>query len=384
VYPKSNSFITALGRDSKTQDGFDPSWGIIDEFHEAKDNQLLEVIESGMGARQDPMIDIITTAGFNKSGACYAFRKVCIEVLEGKKKDDRLFALIFSHENEKDWQDEKNWQISNPNLDVSVHREYLKARVNAANNEGGTTEVGVKTKNFNIWTNASDTWIQDGTWMQNRQGLKVEDLLGQKCYIGIDLAKKLDINAVVLFFPEVKEINGKLIHAILPHFFIPTEKKEKDADHVDLLRWIRAGYVQEIGDFSIDFRDLTPILQDIFAKYDVKTIGFDRRYAYDGTIKGLMEAGYDCAEVVQTTNYLNLPTTELEKMAVSGVLEHFGNPVLRWMVGNVELYTDTGGSVKPDKKKSTNKIDGVAALINAIFVWMAEKDDQIEPSIEFW
>jgi len=386
VYPKTKSFMSAVGRDSKTQDGFDPSWGIIDEFHEAKDNKLLEVIESGMGARQDPLIDIITTAGFNKAEAapCYSFRNVCIDVLEGRKEDDTLFAMIFAHENDSDWKDESKWAVSNPNIDVSVSREYLRARVKSAENEGGTTEVGVKTKNFNIWTNASDTWIQDEVWMSCKHNLSQKDLTGKKCYVGIDLAKKLDINAVTLFFPEVKEVSGKLINAVLCHFYVPKQKKDKDSDHLDYYKWINAGFINEIGDFSIDFRDLAPVLLEIFKKYDIQKVGFDRRYAYDGTIKSLIEAGYDCVEVIQNTNYLNLPTTELEKMAVSGTIEHFNNPVLRWMVSNVEIFTDTGGSIRPDKKRSTNKIDGVAALVNSIFVWLADKQEKVEPKIEWW
>ena len=190
---------------------------------------------------------------------------------------------------------------------------------------------------------------------------------------------------MAIFFPNVAKIKERDIHAVIMKFWIPKQKKDKDNDHVDYYRWIDKGFIDEIGEYSIDFRDLGPAIADILKDYEVKMVGFDRRYAHDGTIRDLQEREYEAAEVPQTSNYLHLPTIELEKMIVEGTLEHYQNPVLRWMVGNVELFTDSGGSVRADKAKSKGKIDGVAALVNAIFAWMAtEKEEQQEVKIEFW
>lgn len=388
IYYRNNSYIEAIGSDSKRQDGRSPSWVSYDEWHEAKSDSLLNVLESGMGARTmpGPMTDIITTAGFNKEGPCYHYEQYCKDVLEGKLQDDNIYALIFDQDEESEWDNLPMWKKSNPNIGVSVFPEFLEARFNEAVNMGGTKEVDFKTKNLNIWTNASSVWIKDEVWRASSPGIDKDILKGKECYIGLDLAKKLDINALSIFFPNAgTNENGKVSHATLKYFFIPKQKKDKDNDHVDYYRWIDKGFIEEIGEYSIDFRDLGPRIAEILKDYDVKVVGFDRRYAHDGTVRDLQERGYECVEVPQTSNYLHLPTIELEKMVIEGTLEHYQNPVLRWMVSNVELFTDSGGSVRADKAKSKGKIDGVAALINAIFVWMAmEKEEAQEVKIEFW
>lgn len=388
LYRKNNSFLAAHGSDSTKQDGLRPTWVSWDEPHEAKDDKQLNVMESGMGSNRmpGPMTDIISTEGFYQAGPFVEIDNYCKSILKGTIIDDSIYGLLFEQDHEDEWKEPTTWDKSNPNLDVSVFSDYLKERYTEAVNLGGTKEVDFKTKNLNIRCNASDVWINDEVWNTRTIDIKEGDLVGKPCFVGLDLAKKLDINAMALFFPDVsKNEKGMVSHAVLMYFWIPKEKKNKDSDHVDYYRWISLGFIKELGEYSIDFRDLGPEIGEILKDYEVKNVGFDRRYAHDGTIRDLQDEGFECAEVIQNCAYLHLPTIELEKMAIEGTLEHFDNPVLRWMVSNVELYTDTGGSVRPDKRNSKGKIDGAAALVNAIFVWMASKEEeQQEAKIEIW
>ncbi|GAG16159.1 unnamed protein product, partial [marine sediment metagenome] len=156
---KNAAFMRPLGSNSKKQDGFNPHGGIIDEYHEHPTDAMLNVIESGMGARSQPLIYIITTAGFNQSGPCYRLRKVAINILRGVKKDETFLPIICTLDEGDNWEDEKVWRKANPLLGESVDLDFLRTRFKKAKNEGGTKEVDFKTKNLNIWTQSGETWV---------------------------------------------------------------------------------------------------------------------------------------------------------------------------------------------------------------------------------
>lgn len=177
ICPETASFMRPLGRDSDTQDGTDPNYAIIDEYHAHPDNELVNVLQTGMGMRPQPMTDIITTAGFDMGSPCYNFRKTCMDVLEGRKEDDALLVLIFNLDNEDEWAtNEDEWEKANPNMADPFLREkvilpYLRQQVKEALNEGGEKIVEVKTKNFNIWCDAPTVWISKEIWGMNQHGL---------------------------------------------------------------------------------------------------------------------------------------------------------------------------------------------------------------------
>jgi phage terminase large subunit-like protein len=377
-YPERGAVVKAMSKNPETKDGFNPSLGGVDEYHEAKDDKLLNVIESGQGSRKNPLLIVITTAGFDKAGPCYSkLRGSSIQILDGTLQDDHHLAFIYEQDEGDEVSDESTWAKSNPNIGVSVDIEFLRSRYKKGLNEGGTKMVDFLTKNLNKWVDAPDVWIPNEVWITNRHDLKPEDLIGKVCYGGLDLAKTVDLNAFVLWFPNVKD--G--VHAVLPFFWLPQVKIENNKDHVDYRRWIEQGHIIKTTGHHGSVADYKKIASDIrhnIQKYDFKSLSFDRYLTGHGVLADLLDYGIVCHDLSQNIPTLNMPTRELERIITAGQLEHFGNPVLTWMMGNVILAKDTSGNVKPDKGKSEKKIDGVSAMINALAEFKTFENQQID------
>ena len=381
--------VKAMSKNPETQDGFNPSIGIVDEYHEAKDDALLNVIESGQGARPEPLLFIVTTAGFDKQGPCYKkLRRSSIDMLSNKTTDDSHLAFIYELDEDDKWDDPEMWQKSNPNLGVSVFPDYLKTRLVKAKNEGGTKEVDFKTKNLNLWVDAPTVWIQDEKWMSNTYGFDPEELIGATCYGGLDLATGIDINAFSLYFPKFKEVDGKFISPVLWWFWIPkTQVKTETFDYTD---WVEQGFItvtEGVFENVIDHKKIIHDICELPKKYNIQAIAFDQRLAYHGVVQELAPVFgttederyiYGLYPFTQSMPNVSLSTKALEADIHNSQLEHFCNPVARWMMANVVLKVDPAGQIMPDKSKSQYKIDGVAALVNAKAVAIRSENTEIE------
>lgn len=374
-YPERNGVIVAISKNPETKDGFNPSLGAIDEYHEAKDDRLLNVIESGQGSRSEPILIVITTAGFDKDGPCYSkLRESSVQILNGTIEDDHHLAFVYEQDDDDETANESTWVKSNPNLGVSVSIEFLRSRYKKALNEGGSKMVDFLTKNLNKWVDAPEVWIANEVWATNRHGLTPADLEGKVCYGGLDLARTVDLNAFVLWFPNIKEN----VHAVLPFFWIPEAKVENNNDRVDYRKWIDQKHMIKTPGNVADYRIISRDIKDIIAKYDFKSMSYDRYLTGHGVLTDLLDEGIVCHDLSQNIVNLNYPTKELERIVTGGNMEHFGNPVLTWMMGNVILAKDTSGNVKPDKGKSEKKIDGVSAMINALAEFKTFENQQID------
>jgi phage terminase large subunit-like protein len=359
---ETNSKLEPLSSRSEKQDGLNPHLGIIDEYHAHPDSDLLEVIQTGMGSRSQPMLFIITTAGFEKQYPCYSEeRKVATEVLEGIKTDDSLFTVIYTLDEGDDWKDKNVWIKANPNIGITPTWEYMEQQLVQALNQGIHKEVQFKTKNLNIWTNSSMSWISDENWMECADELP--DLTGRKCYGGLDLAAVSDMNAFILLFPPEKE--GEKMY-VLPHFWIPQNTIERKSEIGNFKQWQRDGFIKDAG---LDVIDNNKILADIlglFEKYDIQNFAFDRWGAFNGVIQGLNEQGIEGLAFGQGYKSMSQPTKEMEGLVLSKAIAHGGNPVLRWQCGNIELQIDPSENIKIDKGKSREKVDGMVALVMAL------------------
>jgi phage terminase large subunit-like protein len=368
VFPGTKSFIAPLGRDSKTQDGFDPHVGIIDEYHEHKTDDLLNVIESGMGARSQPMLDVITTAGFNKYGPCYALRKNCIDVLRGVKTDDSLLTMIFALDKKDDWQAEENWYKANPNLDVSVNMPYLRDRCQKAINEGSTKEVDFKTKNLNVWTDASDVWIQNDVW--SRGGESPHN--NNRWFAGFDLSSTRDYTSVA--FINVDDAGFLNIYC---WGFIPDDtKRERLKDEAsELLDWIRDGWVITTPGNVVDYDFIEQFTKDKWAELGGLYGAADPWNAHQ-MLTHLQSEGLKIDMVRQSMAMLSEPAKFLEKKALQGKIRHGGNPALAWMVSNCIIKPDSKGNIWVDKEFESNKIDMVKAVIFALRAYISYEEEE--------
>lgn len=361
------SKMEPLSRDSDKLDGLNPHFAVIDEFHAHKTDDLYNVLKSATGARRQPMLFTITTAGFDKLGPCFSMRRTYIDILKGIKEQENTFVIIFTLDDGDDWRDPKNWGKSNPNLGVSVKAEYLNEEFNSAVNRGGSEEVNFKTKNLNVWVDAPTVWIQDELVVSCRHGVMDEELTGQVCYAGLDLASHVDITALALYFPELK--------AVKVHYWIPEAKVEEESDRVDYKRWVAQGRIFTTEGNVIDIDTHVDQIYEIVKRYNCRNIAFDPAKAYHGTIQGLQKKGLNQVldEFDQGIRAMSEPTRELERMVTGGEIDLMGDPVLRWMFRNAVAVKDANDNIKLHKAKSQNKIDGLIAVVNAIGGYMSGK-----------
>jgi phage terminase large subunit-like protein len=369
---ETNSKCEPLPANDDKLDGLNPHGGIIDEYHAHKTNDLLEVIQTGMGSREQPMLFIITTAGFEKQYPCYSEeRKLALEVLQGIKKDDSLFTVIYTLDEGDDWKDPKLWVKANPNIGITPTLEYMQEQCEQAINKGVSKEVQFKTKNLNIWTDSSMAWISDDIWMKCDGELP--DLKGRECYAGLDLASVSDMNAFVLLFPPQNE--GEKMY-VLPYFWIPKNTIERKNEIGNYKQWQRDGFIREAGEDVVNQQVIIRDILEIAKDYNIKSFAFDRFLAYNGVIQELLSNDLSGYEFGQGYRSMSQPTKELEGLVLGAKLNHGGNPVMRWQCGNIEISIDPADNIKMDKGKSREKIDGMVALVMALGCWKAFDDGE--------
>ncbi len=374
VYELKGGTMKPLSSDYGTHDGLNPSCGIIDEFHAHKDSGMFDVIKSAFGARRQSLMFIITTAGFDKSGVCYAYRENVIKVLRGVNEDDSLFGIIYTLDDKSEWDDPKMWIKANPNLGVSLSADYLADQVKDAKNRPEAVR-NVMTKNVDLWVDAERTWILDDVWQKCIGTTDPADLKGCACRGGLDLSNVSDITAYVLLFHENDRFQ------LLPHFWIPEEKmlEKVRKENINYDKWAAEGYITITPGNVIDYDFVKADILRIVADYDLRTSAYDR-WNSSQTIIDLQNEGMECNPFGQGYGSMSAPTKEFEKLVLTGKIEHFGNPVLRWMLASTLVKTDPAGNIKPDKEKSTQKIDGIVASIMALGEWMtAQANDESNP-----
>jgi phage terminase large subunit-like protein len=370
---RGSGFIKALAKEggdktSKTsggKHGINASLGIVDEFGMSPDHGASKPIETSMVSRPERLMLFITTAGFNMDGPCYReLRASGIKVLEGLTEMDNYFALMF--EIDKPMVDDKPgditiewllanedvWQQSNPNIDVSVERDALRDALKEALNYGGTTEVDVKTLNFNIWVDSVDTFISAEKWAKNSHGADITTLQGEVAYAGIELVSGNTLNSFVLFFPET--------NSILPLFWMPHGCIR---DHDQFERWVKEGYIKTFLDDVCDNDEVLEWLESELTKYQVMSFAYETSLSSNSIVQGLSKKGFTANVITHGVKGISTPTIAWEELITSGKAEHFGNPVMAWMNSNC-LAKRKDNQVRIEKLKS--KQVGIYAAINAL------------------
>ena len=380
-----------LGKDSTTEDGLNPHLVIVDEYHAHPDNELLNVLESGMGARRQPLTFIITTAGFDKTSVCFSEYEYAKQILQGSLNNDEYFCIIYEPDSIKDiWifmseykeklnnnEDTKKQEEiinniifqANPNLNVSVKNSYLKSRLFEGLDKP-VQRTDILTKNLNVWTQASEVWISSDRWTKSylHQNINISELKGKRACIGLDLATTRDIAAYVLCFDTVD--NDPYI--LLPRFFMPKEniRQRSKEDRVPYELWASQGLITLTNGDIIDFDIIeSSILQDA-AYFEIIEIAYDPWKAIE-IITHLENEGFKMQQVRQSfaVGGLSEGTSLFEKTIDERKLLHGNNPVLNWMISCCEVKTDGRDNylpVKPDRRRSYKRIDGVVASIMAL------------------
>jgi phage terminase large subunit-like protein len=361
--PATNSKFEPLGADADTMDGLNVHAAIIDELHAHKTRATVDVLDTATGARRQPLIFEITTAGWDRQSVCWQHRRYSEQVLEGIVEDDTWFAFVATIDKEDDWTDPAVWAKANPNWDVSVKPDDLARKAERAKNVPAEQNA-FKRLHLNVWTEQAERWLDLAKWDECDGAVELERLQGRRCYAGLDLSSTLDVTALLLLFPDDEEPPG---YDVLAFFWIPEEsviERTRKAS-VPYQTWVGQGLMEATPGNVIDYAWIEARILELGSLYEIVEVGFDPWSATQTSIH-LQDEGVDVVPVRQGFATMSEPTKELLNLVLAKRIRHGGNPVLRWMASNMVVKLDPAGNLKPDKSKSTEKIDGIVALITAL------------------
>ena len=362
VIPENFSRLQAVIK--KPDDGTNPHCAVVDEYHLHDTDDQYAVFDTGMGAREQPLLLVTTTAGSNLSGPCKEMDDECVSMLQGGFNDDSLFALIYAMDEGDDWQDPLVLKKVNPNYGVSVSADYLLDQLEIAK-RSAAKQNEFRTKHLNEWVGAAAGWMNILHWQKQAKPLSINDFRGASCHIAVDLAVKLDANAVAVVFRD-----GDEYHAFL-RFYAP-EMAINENDRYRIYR--TSGELIETPGNMTDYAQIEHDIRAICEAHDVQSVAFDP-YQSNYISNNLQDSGIPVVTFGQTLQNMSDPMKELEALIVSRRMWHDGNQMMTWMVGNVVVKPTADGNIKPLKATRNDplcKIDGVVALIMALGRWMEE------------
>jgi phage terminase large subunit-like protein len=358
---QSGSKFEALSAEGSTLDGLNIHMGCIDELHAHKTRTVYDVVETGTGKRDNSLLWVITTAGSNRSGICYEVRSFVTKLLNGVFQDDTQFGIIYGLDEGDDWTAKDALIKANPNWGISVREEIL-VPLQAKAMQLPSAVNNFKTKHLNEWVSADKSWMDMRAWDAGMNpDLELDQFLGQPCWIGLDLASKTDIAALVMLFqhpdtPDAFVVFGK--------YYLP-EDTVQAAGNSQYQGWSHTGLLSVTPGNVIDFSWIEADLLEIASKYSVEAVAFDPFQATQLSTRMLAE-GLPMIEVRPTVLNFSEPMKTLEALVLQKKLVHDGDPVLAWMASNVVAHTDVKDNIYPRKERAENKIDGIVALIMAL------------------
>lgn len=395
AHMESNSFFRPVSSEHRGLDGKRPHIALIDEIHEHPNAMVVDKIRAGTKGRRQALQFEITNSGYDRNSICFQHHEYTEKILEGVIENDSWFGFMTGLDVcEKctaegktipqdgcpdcdDWRDETKWIKSNPNLGISIKLKYLREQVAEAK-EMPSKENIVKRLNFNIWTESITKWLPVDAWNSCNLPVDAVALKGRTCYGGLDLSSTTDVTAWVLVFPPVKD-GGK--YEVLCRFFLPADSMAERVrrDKVPYDVWVRQGFIMTTPGNIVDYTFVLAQIKRDMENYQIAELAFDR-WGSQKITTDLQELGFEIEgkrsliQFGQGFASMSAPTKEVEKMVLSGEIAHGGNPVLSWMVSNVAIKSDPAGNAKPDKEKSTERIDGAVAMIMGFGRAMLKKD----------
>lgn len=344
--------------------GFSVSGLVFDEIHTQPNRQLYDVLTKGSSdARQNPLHFIITTAGNDRHSIAYELHTKAVDILEGRRVDPTFYPVVYGLKDDEDWEDEANWYKVNPSLGYTVDIERLRDAYREAK-QNPADEITFKWLRCNMWVSSTVAWIPDAIYMRGNEPIDMDALAGRDCYAGLDLSSTGDITALVLIFPPRDEEEK---YVLLPYFWIPEETipRRVKANSVPYDIWEKQGYIMSTEGNVIHYDFIEKFIMDLSEKYHILEIAVDRWNATQ-MIQNLEGEGFTIVPFGQGFSSMSAPTKEFYRLLMEGRIIHGGNPVLRWMAGNVVIDTDPAGNIKVTKAKSKEKIDGIVAAIMAL------------------
>jgi phage terminase large subunit-like protein len=369
----SASRFMPLSSDSSTMDGLNVHGAIIDELHAHKTRGVVDVLDTATGARRQPLLFEITTAGYDRHSICFEHHDYSSKVLEGVLQDDSWFAFIAAADEGDDWTDPEVWRKANPNFGISVKQDDLARKAEKAIALPGAQNA-FRRMHLNEWTEQAERWIDMAAWDACDAPVDPDWLRGRPCYGGLDLSTTTDVSALAWVFPPH---DGDDRWRVLSRYFVPEDnlRKRAERDRVPYDLWAAQGFIEATSGNVVDYGAIEQRIRADSLLFQVREIAYDPWNATHIALR-LQDEGATMVEFRQGFRSMSAPTRELEKLIVSRKLAHGANPVTRWMAANVAVAQDPAGNLKPAKDKSTERIDGIIAIIMALGRAMLPEEDE--------
>ena len=358
----TNSTFQAKSAEGSTLDGLNTHLAVVDELHAHKTRAVYDVVETSLGKRRSSLLWCITTAGFDTSGICYEVRTMCTKVLSRLADDETQFAIIYTIDDGDDWSSMEALEKANPNWGVSVRPEVITSLLKKAKTLPSAIN-NFKTKHLDVWCSARSAWLDMRAWKRcETTGLELSDFEGQPCFIGLDIGSKSDLTVKTYLFPF--EEDGKDKYALFCECWLPSKAIETSTNS-QYSGWVRSGYIQETDGAMTDLNVIEDSIREDLSRFDVQAITYDPWQATQ-IATSLSDEGAPMLECRFTVQNVSDPMKTLEALVIDGRIVHDGNPVMAWMMGNVEARIDAKDNIFPRKERHENKIDGAVAAILAL------------------
>ena len=361
IHNRTSSFYRVLSAEAPSKHGFNSHGVIIDELHAQPNRDLYDVLTQGAGdARRQPVFFFITTAGYDKNSICYEVHDYACKVRDGIIKDPTFLPVLYGADEKEDWTDEKVWEKCNPSLHVIIDIQKVRDACQKAQ-DSPALENSFRRLRLNQWVKQETRYIPMAAWDECGEAFDPEMLIGQPCYGGLDLASTTDLASFVLLF----DIDG--YKYVLPYFWVPEEQMEKRVrkDRVPYDQWVREGLITATPGNSIDVPTIEKDIIELSKKYVIQDVRYDR-WGADEIKRNLIDEGFTMLDFGQGWKSMSAPTKELLVIVLNKTLRHNNHEILRWMADNLTVTTDPAENVKPNKEKSTERIDGIVSLIMSL------------------
>ena len=364
IYLPTGSIYQVLSADVGNKHGFNTHGVVFDELHTQPNRKLYDVMTKGSGdARMQPLYFLITTAGNDTKSICYEVHQKAKDIIDGRKIDHTFYPCIFGADEADDWTDPKTWKKANPSLGITVGIDKVKSACESAK-QNPAEENTFRQLRLNQWVKQAVRWMPMEKWDRCAFATNEDQLEDRVCYGGLDLSSTTDITAFVLVFPPTDEADK---FVVLPYFWIPEDNLDLRVrrDHVPYDLWEHQGFLQTTEGNVVHYGFIEKFIEKLGEKFNIREIAFDRWGAVQ-MVQNLEGMGFTVVPFGQGFKDMSPPTKELMKLTLEEKIAHGGHPVLRWMMDNIFIRTDPAGNIKPDKEKSTEKIDGAVATIMAL------------------
>lgn len=375
IFDAMDAYFAPLSRDYDSEEGSNPHFAVVDEYHVHPTSGMLDMLESGMVQRKQALLLIITTAGFDLSRPCYDLRKSFVRTLEGEVDNDGTFILIYGLDEQDDWRDETVWKKANPNLGVAIPIENFRVDYQKAVAEGVRKEQTFRVKNLNVWLNEAHGWITQEQWKKNGTAFDLSDLQGRDCYVGIDLASTQDLCSVCYMFPPL--LPDEKVICYWEHYCpeVQITNQNRNDGKINYEGWFREGHIKATPGNVTDYNYIYNDIAENSERWNILHVGYDRYRALQLVVDLQEKLDLDVWDLSMTYSGLTVPMEQIEHWIAAEKLNHGNNSLVTWMLGNVQIVTMGNSYKRLDKSHAKNKIDGIVAFIIATANYLQHREE---------